>query len=475
MERYKKIYALPKPLLAEGAPVCILRGVLLFDSACECFVAQLKLKNLSDREISAVRVRITEKNGNGINYRERIAYTYDAVAAAPEASFGGRIAIPMAHKGIRSFDVTVCEVLFTDGEKWDGKDAVFAPAAQTPLRDVLPRDAQIAWRARYGKRAVYECAESGALWLCTCGTPNGKESATCSECGARRLALLTPDVAALTAEGYTHRTVALIAKGNENAFAEAEALIAAAPEGVDAADLAHKLEAGRLALAEKQARRRRGVKIALGISIPAAVLAIAITLLSVLVLVPFGHYNKGVELAKSNQYYDAYCELREANGFNNAETWIETVTFNMLEEVRRLLKNGNRTDARALIAPFADVDASIYDRLTASEKRLLEGGDGSSFSAAKWMSTGYNSFYGSSACYYVFIPSTTGYYNFYSLGGYDMDATLYNSNYSSIKSDGSYGNFNFNYHLTAGSTYYLKVTPYGVSYSVSASIYVELD
>lgn len=476
MKQYRKIFALPRPLLAEGAPVCILRGALLYDSTRETFVAQLKLKNVSGRKISAVHVSITEKNAAGINYRERIAYTYSGVSVAPEAAFGERCGIPMGHKGVRSFDVMICEVLFADGSKWDGNGAVFSPApAQTPLRDILPRDAQIAWRARYGKRAVYQCAEVDALWLCTCGTPNTGDSATCSECGACRSLLLAPDLAVLAAEGYTRRVSALIARGNEKAYGEAEALIATAPEGVDGAALTEELEAARLALARKRARRRRAVGITLGISIPAAVLALTIVLLSVLVLVPLGHYNRGVELAEARRYYDAYCAFVEADGFKDAENRIDTVEANVTEEVRRLLNEGEIEAARALVTPFKNVGSDAYNDLTDSERSRLNSGDGSSFLNAISVSVGTYSFSGSTSCYYSFTPSTTGYYSFYSVSPSDVDALFYDANQNFIDGDTSVGNFDISRYLFAGTTYYLKVTPYPTGRYVTASIYISKD
>jgi hypothetical protein len=59
--------------------------------------------------------------------------------------------------------------------------------------------------------------------------------------------------------------------------------------------------------------------------------------------------------------------------------------------------------------------------------------------------------------YYVFIPTESGSYTFYSSGYADTYGYLYDSSYSELKHNDDYdeGNFSISYELTAGETYYL--------------------
>ena len=98
MNKYRKIFALPRNLVAEDTPVCILRGFLLYDAEKERFVAQLKLKNISQKKIASLTVRIIERNASGVNYREHVSCIYDAVGASPEATFGAKKAILVSAK-----------------------------------------------------------------------------------------------------------------------------------------------------------------------------------------------------------------------------------------------------------------------------------------------------------------------------------------------------------------------------------------
>ena len=57
-ERYSKVFSLPENLYAEGAPVVIAAGALLKDNQTGRMVAQLKLRNISDCVVNAVKVKI---------------------------------------------------------------------------------------------------------------------------------------------------------------------------------------------------------------------------------------------------------------------------------------------------------------------------------------------------------------------------------------------------------------------------------
>ena len=74
--------------------------------------------------------------------------------------------------------------------------------------------------------------------------------------------------------------------------------------------------------------------------------------------------------------------------------------------------------------------------------------------------------------YFVFTPSTTGSYTFYSTGSTDTYGYLYNTSAAQLRSNDDGGasyNFSITYELTAGQKYVLGVRCYG---SRSGSFYV---
>lgn len=83
--------------------------------------------------------------------------------------------------------------------------------------------------------------------------------------------------------------------------------------------------------------------------------------------------------------------------------------------------------------------------------------------------------------WYKFTPSTTAYYTVYTAGSLDTVGRIYDANSNQIGNDDDTGtglNFRMVVHLTAGQTYYVKVSAYGsntgyFSVAVTSTVFVE--
>ena len=71
-ERYSRLFSLPENLYAEGAPVVIAAGALLKDNQADKIVAQLKMRNISQKSIKAVTVCIHPLDTVGNSLGEEI-------------------------------------------------------------------------------------------------------------------------------------------------------------------------------------------------------------------------------------------------------------------------------------------------------------------------------------------------------------------------------------------------------------------
>ena len=65
-ERYSRLWSLPEGLYAQGAPLVIAAGALLRDSQTGQTLAQLKLRSISDKTISSVRVLVVGQDNIGM-------------------------------------------------------------------------------------------------------------------------------------------------------------------------------------------------------------------------------------------------------------------------------------------------------------------------------------------------------------------------------------------------------------------------
>ena len=57
-ERYSRLFSLGENLHTDGLPVVIAAGALLKDNTSGKVLAQIKLRNISDKTIKSVKVRI---------------------------------------------------------------------------------------------------------------------------------------------------------------------------------------------------------------------------------------------------------------------------------------------------------------------------------------------------------------------------------------------------------------------------------
>ena len=56
--RYSRLFTLPGNLYTEGSPVLIAAGALLKDNNTDKVLAQLKFRNISNKAISSVKIRV---------------------------------------------------------------------------------------------------------------------------------------------------------------------------------------------------------------------------------------------------------------------------------------------------------------------------------------------------------------------------------------------------------------------------------
>lgn len=187
MERYTKIYALPEQLYCGGAPVMVCAGALLKDSATNDIIAQLKFRNVSEKQISAISIGLEACDLSGNRLAGVEEYQYLGLAAGNSAEFGDQSAIILPDGNSRSFTPRLNVVVFSDGSEWKpGEGAVMeALPRQEKLTDRLERpELAKQYRRDTSLQSVYEPIEYEDLWLCACGNINKGES--CPQCKQKK-------------------------------------------------------------------------------------------------------------------------------------------------------------------------------------------------------------------------------------------------------------------------------------------------
>lgn len=222
-ERFSKLFALPENLYCPDAPVMIAAGAIQKDNETGRVFGQLKLRNIQDKGIKAVKVSLSPFDTAGKPLGGPIEHQYLDLSAPRDGEFGPKSPIKLADANTRSFTVSVSEVVFTDGSVWAGTGGAWEPLTPpTPLEEVL-EDAELVkqYRLKYGQDCKYQTKRERDLWFCACGAVNREGEQTCHRCGKELALLAHADLEALKEE--RDQRLAEESKRAAEAKAEAEA------------------------------------------------------------------------------------------------------------------------------------------------------------------------------------------------------------------------------------------------------------
>lgn len=128
-ERYSRFFSLPDNLHTEGSPVVIVSGGLLKDNLTGDILAQLKFRNVSEKVIRSVRVKI---NAYDAANNQRIgveAFSYLNFSVMPNEEFGQGTPIRLPDVTTRSFSAEILSVEYADNVAFSSNVSSAAVAA----------------------------------------------------------------------------------------------------------------------------------------------------------------------------------------------------------------------------------------------------------------------------------------------------------------------------------------------------------
>ena len=270
-ERFEKLWTLPGAFCTSGAPVLIEAGSLLRDTQSGRVLAQLKLKNISAKQIKAVTVRITPLDTVMQPLGESEIHQLLDLSAARDENFGQKTAIYLKNTAVRAYRVAVQWVAFWDNSTWEADSAEWQHLPKQKAADDFFENAELVkqYRIEYGESMDYIADEMFGLWRCGCGSFNTANESECHSCGMQKSALLSLDRARLEA--------------NCAARLEQER------QAAEAARIAAEKKAEEMRIVAEKAKKR-AAKTAAVIAI-IAVAAVAAYLLIFQVIVPKIRYN----------------------------------------------------------------------------------------------------------------------------------------------------------------------------------------
>lgn len=201
-ERFSKLFALPENLYCAGAPVMIAAGAIQKDNETGRVFGQLKLRNIQDKEIKAVKVSLSPFDTAGKPLGGPIEHQYLDLSIPRDGEFGTKSAIKLSDTNTRSFTVSVAEVVFIDGGLWTETGTVWEPLTPPATLEKVLEDAELVkqYQLKYGQDCKYQTRRERDLWFCTCGVVNREGERLCHHCGKDPAVLSGADLPALKEE-----------------------------------------------------------------------------------------------------------------------------------------------------------------------------------------------------------------------------------------------------------------------------------
>lgn len=184
-ERYSNLFTLPENLYVEGSPIVLVAGVLLKNNYTNIVVVQLKMKNISDKTIKALKVSIHAFDVYGKELSDIDECQYLDLFVSRNAEFGQKNAIVLPDHNTRSITVSIVSVIFVDNSVWEMREyGAFKPIPkQSYLKDVLKSD-ELAeqYKRETVKSSEFLPIDYLDLWLCSCGAINHDGESSCYSC-----------------------------------------------------------------------------------------------------------------------------------------------------------------------------------------------------------------------------------------------------------------------------------------------------
>lgn len=302
-ERYSRLFALSENQYASGSPVVIAAGALLKDNQTGKVIAQLKLRNISNKIIKAAKVCISPFDTVGNPIGEAVQYQYLDLSAKRNEDFGQKTAIALSDATTRSFAVSVDEIAFADNTIWK---ATGEPWEVLPAQSSFDRTHGVEFTKqlciKYGAGCKYIPLAEKDLWYCTCGAMNSQKEDKCHACGKSYAVLSNLDYDTIRTEMETR-----IAAEKEQAIKDAVAA---------------------------KAKTKKAIKIT-AIAIPILAIMVAAAILLFGMISKSNAYKGAVALMNAGQYEKAIDEFKELDGYKDSSEQIK-IAESAIAELERI-------------------------------------------------------------------------------------------------------------------------------------------
>ncbi len=183
-ERYQEVYRLPHSMYSGECPLIIETAVLQKDNKENRILAQVKVRNIGEKDIIAYKISIKAYETSGKELEGIQEFPFIDINLSYGIEGGSRTPIYLPKNTTRSIDISVTEIVFHDKTVWISSAEKWEPIPeQTKLKDEI-KDPEVVkqYSIEVSGNCLYYPRKEGELILCTCGAIISAKSRSCYKC-----------------------------------------------------------------------------------------------------------------------------------------------------------------------------------------------------------------------------------------------------------------------------------------------------
>ena len=353
--RYIRLFTIPENQYSIGSPLLIVAGALLKDNFTGKILAQIKLKNISQKTIKLVKLLVQPLDSINKPLGKAVEMQYLDLEAVRDSEFGQREPILLPDNTTRAIEVIVTEVYFADNSTWTmPTEATWFSLPKLNPREHFKSELEKQFRMTYGQDYAYVPERIEDLWYCACGAINKENEAYCHFCSRDYLEFSSIDIAALE-----------VAK--EDRLREEQA----AAEAAKRERRKKEKEAEIASIA--RAKRKKKIGLIGGISV---IIIAAIVMLVTKFIIPNAQYKEALALTENKDYDTAYTYFISLGKFKDSESLAkEALQLKDYDKSLEFIENEEYDLADSLLVglgDFKDSETLLLENRYAKALSLLE-------------------------------------------------------------------------------------------------------
>ena len=334
-ERYTTINQNRTVRYSAGCPVIIVASALLKDNQTSGVLAQLKLKNMSDKILVGCKVSLCAFELSGNKVEGVPSFSFLDISINSGAEFGQKTPIYLPNRATRIFSATVTEAIFSDGEVWKEKGGEWKTFPESALlNSVAGNDIIEEFYLESGiAKPVYVPKIQDDIALCSCGELFSLSKSICPKCSKRITDIIEIwNVEKLKEKSIERKKLAdyntactLIKSDKLNEVKQALNIFDSLSGWRDADEKAKdcKKRIAELEEVEKQEKeaakkRKKKAKIIVSAISLFMVAAAAFAYFLITIIIPNSKYNSAMELFSEGNYNEAAVIFEELGDYKNS-------------------------------------------------------------------------------------------------------------------------------------------------------------